>query len=71
MLEVYENLDEVRDFRISTNLFENINDVPSVSNPNNFRRIKSRTSRLENDYFSHIKRKKVTNAAYRADGMKI
>lgn len=71
MLEVYENLEEVRSFSISTNLFQNINDISSVSHPNNFRRIKSRTSRLENDYFSHIKRKKVTNAAYRADGMKI
>lgn len=71
MLECYDNLQEVRDFNISHDLQDYIHLFQDISDPNLFRRNVSQTCKLENDYFSHIKRKRVTNMSYRRAGMKI
>ena len=70
-LECYDNLDDVRNNEISSDLLITAQQYPNVSNPNFFIRTRVRSLRLESDFHSHLKRKKVTNAAYRADGMKI
>lgn len=70
-LECYDNLDDVRMNDISSDLLVTAKQYSTVSDPNLFTRTQVRSSRLEKDFLSHIKRKKVTNAAYRADGMKI
>lgn len=71
LLECYDNLDEVRANQTPTDLLDLINSSHKISDPNLFHSTQIRTLRLETDFFNHLKRKKVTNAAYRADGMKI
>lgn len=68
LYECYDNISHVRDGIVMSDL-----KVPdSVSDdPNLFHRNFVRTQRLELDYFNHIKKKKVSNMAYRTQGMKI
>lgn len=70
-LECYDNLDDVRNNDISSDLLSTARQHPGISDPNLFTRTRVRSLRLESDFHSHLKRKKVTNAAYRAEGMKI
>ena len=72
LLQCYDNVADAKVNDIMTDLdlqSESVSDY--ITHPNLFNRNISRTVRLENDYFSHMKRKKVTNAAYRQAGMKI
>lgn len=70
-LENYDNLDEVRRLDIKCDLRPVIDRHPSVSNPNLFVSNIKRTFALEDDYFKHMKRKKVNNHIYRKNGMNI
>lgn len=72
LLQCYDNVAEAKENMVLTDLdlqSESVSDY--ITHPNLFERNIVRTDRLENDYFSHLKRKKVTNSAYRAEGMKI
>lgn len=70
-LENYDNLEEVRSFNIKSDLRSVIDSHPSISNPNLFVSNIKRTFALEDDYFKHMKRKKVNNHIYRKNGMNI
>lgn len=71
LLECYDNLNEVRANHTPCDILSLIVENDHVSDPNLFCKTVSRTVRLESDFYSHLKRKKVSNAAYRAQGMKI
>lgn len=75
MLECYENIQEVRDSSsdqvalIKTDLLSEIKRFSHISDPNLFHRTVARTEQLTLDYFSHIKKRKVSNTAYQENGV--
>lgn len=68
-LELYDNLDEVLEFGFSHPLMDGVSDC--VTDPNLFRSVMAKTAKLENDYITHQKRKKVNSAIYQESGMYI
>jgi len=72
--EMYDNLDEVREFGFVHDVFglQDSNHVESVTNPNLFRKNIERTSFLTDSFYKHMKQKKVNNHVYRSElGMNI
>lgn len=78
-LELYDNLDEVREFGFVPNFLSfndvdninngivNLNENVLVSNPNLFHKNMARTQELTDSFYKHMKQKKVNNHVYRTE----